>query len=745
MLPSAARGCRGVGCARLKSLLALFLVINEPIETVLAIGPNPSSAERLLGALCANAARTSSRYLRLNVRKISYGVGPGSCGIRIFVRRYGLLGASGCGKTTLLSCVVGVRKLDSGNIWVLGGHPGTKGSGIPGPRVGYMPQEISLVEEFTVLGALYYFGRINGLDDWLIEDRYTFLKDLLQLPPKNRLIKNMSGGQQRRVSFAAALIHKPELLILDEPTVGLDPVLRDNIWNYLVKITEEDQVTVIITTHYIEEAKQASKIGLMRCGLLLAESSPNELLEEFQCDSLEEAFLTLSQRQKESQERGGPDLPSTFTPRLENVASSMETYQKSHVEAPANPVRKKYTALFSKNFVQFFRHPGGILFALLLPLIQVMIFFNAIGDDPKELKISVVNEEAGHCDYGKYLGNVTYDAREYECTFSDLSCRFLDGFNDTIATKTYYDSLESATNAVKKGQTVGVMFFSSNFSQALQSRIEDFRSATTGDIVAGQIQVNLDMSNRQIGLHMKRRLFERFFDVYEEVVQECQIPQKFAKVPIRFEDPIFGIKEQKYSTFVAPVFLLTLTFFLSTSVASSIIIADRHAGVWDRSLVQGVTTPEILVSHLLTQLVVIIIQVVVALCLSFFQFDLECKGSLSAAIWLVLLEGICGMCYGFLISVMCTSHTVANYISTGSFYPVILLCGCVWPVEGMPKLLRWLSFTLPTTIPGISLRGVMDKGYPMSEPEVYSGFLVVGVWITCLVLVSLYGLRSKSG
>lgn len=82
--------------------------------------------------------------------------------------RYGLLGPSGCGKTTLLSCVVGVRKLDSGEIWVLGGKPGTKGSGVPGPRVGYMPQEISLVEEFSVIGALYFFGRINGLENEMI-------------------------------------------------------------------------------------------------------------------------------------------------------------------------------------------------------------------------------------------------------------------------------------------------------------------------------------------------------------------------------------------------------------------------------------------------------------------------------------------------------------------------------------------------------------------------------------------------
>ncbi|XP_011881735.1 PREDICTED: ABC transporter G family member 23-like [Vollenhovia emeryi] len=174
---------------------------------------------------------------------------------------YTLLGASGCGKTTLLSCIVGLRYLDSGEMWVLGGSPGSVGCGIPGPRVGYMPQDTSLVELFSTSDALYYFGRINGLDDKEIETRHRFFSELFELPPANQLVKNMSGGQQRRVSFVVALMHKPELLILDEPTVGLDPILRENIWAYLIKLTQEEGTTVLITTHYIEEAKKANTVS----------------------------------------------------------------------------------------------------------------------------------------------------------------------------------------------------------------------------------------------------------------------------------------------------------------------------------------------------------------------------------------------------------------------------------------------------------------------------------------------------
>uniref|UniRef100_A0A336LJ08 CSON007168 protein n=1 Tax=Culicoides sonorensis TaxID=179676 RepID=A0A336LJ08_CULSO len=126
------------------------------------------------------------------------------------------------------------------------------------------------------------------------------LKNDPTLVPLFRKANWDNGGQQRRVSFAVALMHDPELLILDEPTVGVDPLLRQSIWNHLVHITKTGQKTVIITTHYIEEARQAHTIGLMRSGRLLAEESPQVLLSMYRCQNLEDVFLKLSRKQGQS-------------------------------------------------------------------------------------------------------------------------------------------------------------------------------------------------------------------------------------------------------------------------------------------------------------------------------------------------------------------------------------------------------------------------------------------------------------
>ena len=136
--------------------------------------------------------------------------------------------------------VLGRLKPKSGCIRVFGEEPNSKYCNIPGPGVGYMPQEIALFNEFTIGDILSYFGTIYHMESDVIHKRIVHLIDLLRLPKKDRKIGQLSGGQQRLVSIAVTMIHKPPLLILDEPTVGVDSLLRCQIWQYLNNICKNE-------------------------------------------------------------------------------------------------------------------------------------------------------------------------------------------------------------------------------------------------------------------------------------------------------------------------------------------------------------------------------------------------------------------------------------------------------------------------------------------------------------------------
>merc|ERR1719369_340882 len=224
-------------------------------------------------------------------------------GLSLTVRQgevYALLGPSGCGKTTLLSCILSRKKLDSGSISVFGGTPGDRRIGLPGALVGYMPQDICLYQEFTILETFQYFGKLQKMSKDNIETKQIALRDMLDLPEPNRRVSHLSGGQKRRLSFAVALLHNPRLLILDEPTVGVDPLVRARIWSHLQSLSLSG-VTIVITTHYVEEARDANTVGIMRDGRLLAQESPGTLMDRHQAPTLEKVFLRLCQELEQAE------------------------------------------------------------------------------------------------------------------------------------------------------------------------------------------------------------------------------------------------------------------------------------------------------------------------------------------------------------------------------------------------------------------------------------------------------------
>ncbi|SFI58773.1 ABC-2 type transport system ATP-binding protein [Paenibacillus sp. UNC496MF] len=203
---------------------------------------------------------------------------------------FGLLGPSGSGKTTLIKLMTGIDRADGGSVRLLGER-------MPKlamlQRLGYMAQSDALYGELTAKENLAFFGSLYGLKGERLAKRMQAAMALVDLEADlNKAVSAYSGGMKRRLSLAIALLHEPELLVLDEPTVGIDPVLRRSIWRELGDMRRSG-TTIVLTTHVMDEAEKCDRLGLIRDGRLTAVGTPEDIKRQSGASSIEEAFIAL--------------------------------------------------------------------------------------------------------------------------------------------------------------------------------------------------------------------------------------------------------------------------------------------------------------------------------------------------------------------------------------------------------------------------------------------------------------------
>ncbi|XP_032882317.1 ABC transporter G family member 20-like [Amblyraja radiata] len=641
---------------------------------------------------------------------------------------YGLLGPSGCGKTTLLRCVLGRLRISSGRITVLGKPPAFPGHGVPGRMVGYMPQELALYHEFSIADTLHYFGRIHGLKRKDIQARLSFLVDFLDLPDKHILIKHLSGGQRRRVSLGAALLQQPPLLLLDEPTVGVDPVLRTRIWQHLVDIVKGQGTSVIVTTHYIEEARQAHLVGLMRNGKLLVEAPPDYLIRFYSMSSLETVFLKLCKISDQSTTDSGVFQKNKHRFRVKNVQETQPIlngdidHNKLKVDwklwmRSLIPKWRNIAALVIKTFTRIRRMPGSLGFQFVLPVIQISLICLCIGGNPRDLPVAVVNNDTG------------------QPAFSHRLLWRLD--NNTIIQVHLNQS--DAVQGVKDGTYWGVIGFGANYTQdillrATQKKIED--SAVDG----GSIHLWLDMTNQQIAVTIEQQLR----GAYEGLVkEELSNYSSWAAAPVKIEKPIYGHKHSNFTIFIAPGAILSITFFLALGLTTLSFVIERREGLMDRGWVAGISSLEVMLAHILSQLVTMTVQIILLLIFTFLVFKIPNEGSLLLVAILILLQGITGISLGLVISAAFDDEQSAAQVALGIFYPDIVLSGVIWPVESIPYALRCISLTLPQTYASEALRCILYRGWGFSHWPVWTAFVITLSWNAFFLLLATIILKVR--
>ena len=625
--------------------------------------------------------------------------------------------------------------------------------------------------------------------------------------------------------------------------MGVDPLLRQSIWKHLVTLAQSEKITVVITTHYIEEARQANVVGLMRHGKLLAEDSPDNLMAQHGMDNLEDVFLKLcisdSSRKAAklaglgldlSSANGTPDLrpkflglatdkkpalldanglpilqsntnrvmakrkrqfPSIFVladseqmneaesdgrhkSNVSSVAiapankvteaqraspvgseSSGQEHDKQAValtasetadansqgEAPApdfvinkNNLRsmvpgtkyapkkvsistwfKSLLAVIWKNYIRLKRNPPVLIFEFILPAVQVILFCLCIGGDPFDVPLAVVNDEV----------------------IPQASKFFLDAIDKNAIRQVPFNNLSEAIESVRRGETWGAIHIPDRYTQFLQERLTHPADITNETLANGTINIYPDLTNLHLALAMENTFREAFVKFAKDTLNMFGYDPEAAELPIRVEQPVYGtLKRNGYLEFMAPGVVISITYVMATGLTALAFILEKRDGLLERSLVSGVTTSQILLAHASVQVLVMIIQISLVLAFTFFVFEIPSNGPFFWVVLLILLQGCTGMGFGLLVSAVCDEENTAVMMLVGTFYTNLILAGIIWPLEAMPRWLRWFSYAQPQTLPTETLRNILSRGWGIGETGVYIGFIVTIGWLVVFLMAA---------
>jgi len=345
------------------------LLPDRPAEAATPPPPPPPQRDSTLAIRARNLTRRFGDFVAVD--NVSLDIQRGEI--------FGFLGSNGCGKTTTMKMLTGLLPPSTGEVEVLGQPVDARDLSVR-HRLGYMSQSFSLYGELTARQNLVLHGRIYGLSGQPLQQR---LEELTRQMDLAEVLDQPAGdltlGHRQRLSLAVAVFHRPELLILDEPTSGVDPIARDQFWALLLQLAREQQVTIFISTHYLHEASRCDRISLMHAGRVLAEGSPEELAHRHGTDDLEEVFIEVLQAAAGEEET--VVHPEALADRREPAAA-----------IPRLDPRRLW-AWASREWRELWREPVRIAFALVGPIVLMLGLGYGINFDVENLRLAVLDQD----------------------------------------------------------------------------------------------------------------------------------------------------------------------------------------------------------------------------------------------------------------------------------------------------------------------------------------------------------------
>lgn len=308
-------------------------------------------------------------------------------------------------------------------------------------------------------------------------------------------------------------------------------------------------------------------------------------------------------------------------------------------------------------------------------MIQIIFFYLAIGGNPIGLKLGIVDDEIvsyRDCSNASFISTFVHDD---VCDLHKVSCRFLNGIHDEDAFKVFYDTFEEAYADAKKGKVIGIIQFASNFTESL-TQVHDLRGqADEVTRVNSKIKIYMDQTNQQLTFYIQRKLYDIYKKYSEDMLIDCNLPKKLDNVPIDFLEPIYGTYEADFKQTMAPAMIMVMMFYIAAGLTVAVFIHDRKEGFWNRTLLAGVSTSEMMVAHIIIHSLILAIQLLEVIVLMGLVFNAESHGSFIIVILILALLGFAGMFFGLMLSCICEDFMQANLFMTGISQPMIVLAG----------------------------------------------------------------------